>query len=131
MIKESGIYRWFITAEGANKLGVPTEGCTMKEDTHYLIYIGSGKNLEQRLKYHVKGPKSLSTLRKSLSALLGENNEDKITEFIKQHMVFDYINKDNYLEIEKQLIKENILPLNIKNNNHPFTKTLKLKRNGK
>jgi hypothetical protein len=65
MIKESGIYRWFITAEGANKLGIPVGGCTMKEDTHYLIYIGSGKNLEQRLKYHIKGPKSNKGLKGS------------------------------------------------------------------
>lgn len=131
LIKESGIYKWYITAKGAEQLGLPIDGCYLKDDTHYLVYIGSGKNLEQRLKYHIKGPKTLSTLRKSLSALLEENNEDKITEFIKQHMVFNYVNREDYGEYENKLIKENILPLNIKNNNHPFIKTLKQKRNGR
>lgn len=130
MTKTSGVYKWYITKEGAKQLGVPIDDCYLKDNTHYLIYIGSGKNLKQRLKYHTRGPKTLSTLRKSISVLLNENDEDKITAFMKQHMIFDYVDRDDYEEYENQLIKENILPLNIKNNNHPFIKTLKQKRNG-
>lgn len=83
--KEGGVYRWYVTKEGAELLNVPLEGCSVKDDM-YLIYIGLSKNLSQRLKWHADDkhrPSSiksgtLSVLRQKLCALLFNNWSNKV-----------------------------------------------------
>jgi len=131
--KEGGIYKWYVTKEGANQLSIPIDGCLIKNEM-YLIYIGLSKNLNQRLKWHaddkhrISSIKSgtLSVLRQKLCALLYSNwsNKEGVDNFMNSHMRVEFEVNPNYEKDEKQLIKEHVLPLNVRHNNHPFRKTL-------
>jgi hypothetical protein len=57
------------------------------------------------------------------------DSENIVNEFMNNNMVFEYEVRNDYVEYEKQLISNYDLPLNLKDNKqHPFYKTLKLKR---
>lgn len=134
--KESGVYYWYITKQGADQLGIDVGGCKVKNNK-YLVYIGLAKNLNERLNWHYNDKHSLSaiksgfvsTLRQTLSALLvGEMVTAKkiIDKFLREEMEVEYEVCKNYREKELQLIISHNLPLNLKNNNqHSFYKTLK------
>ena len=137
--KDSGVYFWYISSEGASKLGIKVEKCFQKENK-YLIYIGLAKSIKQRLEWHCfeKNRKSniksgfLSTLRQTLSALIVGNmnhSEKIINKFMDNYMEVEFEIRKDYKEYEKKLISEYNLPLNLRGNkSHPFYKTLKLKR---
>lgn len=134
--KESGVYYWYISKQGASRLGINIKECTFKEGK-YLVYIGLAKNLDNRLNWHYNdkhSPSSIrtgfvSTLRQTLSALLvGEMVTSKkiVDEFLRKEMRVEYEVCSNYKERELELIKSYNLPLNLKNNSkHSFYKTLK------
>ena len=137
--KESGVYYWYVTKQGADKLGIDVTNCKVK-NSKYLVYIGLAKNLNERLNWHYNdkhspsGIKSgfVSTLRQTLSALLvGEmvTAKEVVDIFLREEMEVEYEICKDYKEKELQLIISHNLPLNLKNNNyHPFHKTLKTAR---
>ena len=49
--KQGGVYKWYMTQEGADLLGIPTEGTTEK-DGYKMVYIGLSSNMRMRLKWH-------------------------------------------------------------------------------
>ena len=136
--KVGGIYFWYVDKKGALQLGISVDGCTMKNG-YYLIYIGLSKDLRMRLKWHTVDkhrPSSiksgtLSVLRQKLSALLFNNwhSKDGVDQFMDKHMKVEYIVNPNYKQVEVELIHSHVLPLNVKDNNHPFIKEMK-KLNG-
>ena len=134
----SGVYRWYITLEGARALGIDLEGCT-RSGGHYLVYVGLAKDLRQRLDWHWNDKHSpssvksgfVSTLRQSLSALLvGEmvTARERVDSFMRTQMRVEWETCENYQEREADLIREHSLPLNLRGNAHPFLATLKRKR---
>jgi hypothetical protein len=137
--KQGGVYFWYVTEEGASRLGVDISKCTQKGNK-FLVYIGLAKNLNQRLDWHLNdkhspsGIKSgfVSTLRQSLSALLvGEmvTAKDIVDNFMRKEMCVEFEVCVDYKEREIELIKEHDLPLNLRDNkHHPFYKTLKQSR---
>jgi len=133
---KSGVYFWYISKQGATRLGIEVKDCLNKDDK-YLVYIGLAKNLNQRLDWHYNdkhSPSSIksgfvSTLRQTLSALLvGEMVTAKpiVDKFLREEMEVEYEVCDNYFERELEIINSFNLPLNLKNNkHHPFYKFLK------
>jgi len=112
--KVGGVYFWYIDREGATKLGIPIDGCTVKGE-YYLIYIGESKDLRERLEWHTTGKHTLfgtpttklksdfgvptniksgflSGLRQKLSALLFGNWHSKkaVDELMDNHMRVEY-----------------------------------------
>lgn len=138
-IEESGgVYRWYMSQEGADQLCIPTGGCTEK-DGFKLVYIGLSKDLRMRLKWHCgdkHAPSSikhgtLSVLRQKLNTLLNDRWDSKelVDEFIDAHMRVEFEYTTEYEQIELKLINSHVLPLNARNNPHPFRRELS-KRNG-
>jgi len=134
----SGVYKYYICTEGLKYLdGVnPTSRAIADNGKDvYLVYIGNSENLLKRYKWHLgiinkfhsniyHG--TLSTLR--LSYIANHKNinclseQDKLDKFIDKYTYSQYMVTREYEKIEKNLILENDLPLNIKGNIHPFTK---------
>jgi len=137
--QERGVYFWYVDKNGAQQLGINIDKCFCKNE-HYLVYIGLAKSIYQRLNWHAfdKHKTSsitlgfLSTLRQTLSALLVGNMvnaEESVNSFMDDSMLVEFEVRPDYIEYEKNLISQYNLPLNLRNNkNHPFYKTLKLKR---
>jgi hypothetical protein len=133
---ESGVYFWYVTKNGADKLGIDVSKCHVENNMH-LIYIGLAKNINERLNWHLNDSHSVSsirsgfvsTLRQTLSALLVGNmvaSKEVVDEFMRNHMAVRYEICKNYKEKEISLIREYDLPLNLKGNTgHPFYSTLK------
>jgi hypothetical protein len=87
--------------------------------TYYALYLGKGVNGRRRLKNHLSPRKRISTLRRTIAALLHTNNEDKITSVLStcyyEWCELDCDKKD--LEnIEKEQIEKGYYPLNLKDN---------------
>ena len=134
----SGVYRWYVSLEGAQALGIDVSQCT-RSGENYLVYVGLAKDLRQRLDWHWNDkhtPSSVrsgfvSTLRQTLSALLvGEmvTARERVDQFMRQCMCVEWEVCADYQEREAQLIQEHSLPLNLRGNTHPFLATLKRKR---
>lgn len=142
--KNSGVYKQYIDKEGLKYLdGVyPTIKEIAIDGTEvYLLYIGLAKDLFDRFKWHLgvtnTSHKSilggwLSTLRISYMANHKEiqclSEQNKLDEFMNEHIYIQYMVTEDFVAVEKQLIKENDLPLNIKGNLHTFVPTNKLRR---
>ena len=120
-----------------------------KEDVFDVIYVGiSNKNLRTRIyDQHFTGTGGTSTLRKSLGCLLGlkliprdinapENgkttfcdaDEKILTEWMKTNLLLLYYTGNDYIDIEKDLIRTYNPPLNLQGNfnkkNSEFRKEL-------
>lgn len=119
-----------------------------------IIYVGiSGRKTskvfglrDRDYKTHFNGTARRSTLRKSLGVLWNyekvqyaneinttkyrftHDDEDKLSEWMKNSLILYYMTSDNPEEIEVQLIDYYAPPLNLKDNkrveNHEFRKTL-------
>jgi hypothetical protein len=132
----SGVYYWYVSKIGAEKLGIDVSEC-LKEDDMFLVYIGLAKNINERLNWHLNDSHShssirsgfVSTLRQTLSALLVGNmvsSKEIVDEFLRKEMKVRYEICQDYEDRESKLIKEHNLPLNIRGNrSHPFYSTLK------
>ena len=85
--KEPGVYRWWFPRDLAEKLLKPLTGVDTKQiskeivdgEEYWCLYLGIAKDLRQRIRWHACQKHSpsavkhgfLSTLRQSISALLG------------------------------------------------------------
>jgi hypothetical protein len=150
---QSGIYGWWFDDALSE---VPREGTLMHEGRH-LLYVGiapsgargtSGlRTLRDRLKNHCCGPLAQSTLRRTLTALLGEElglavyrlpngklalslaDEAKLSLWMTKHLRVAWMLNPTPWELETTLIREGPrLPLNIRGSSDPFARALKLKR---
>lgn len=136
---ESGVYFWYVTESGAQKLGLDVQDCT-QENNLFLVYVGLAQNLNQRIDWHLNDSHSVSsiksgfvsTLRQSLSALLvGEmvTSKEAVDHFMRTEMKFRYEICSSPKEREDSLIAAHSLPLNLKGNKgHKFFKILKESR---
>jgi hypothetical protein len=100
-------------------------------DNLEVVYIGISSNLKDRIyKRHFNGNAGQSTLRKSIGSLFGyakiprdkiengytkfnDSDETKLSEWMKNNMVFYYFANDNSSNNENGLIKYFDPPLNI------------------
>jgi len=138
--KRGGVYKWYMTKEGAEQLGIPLNCTTIKNGLH-LVYVGLSKDIRMRLKWHTDDkhrPSSiksgtLSVLRQKLNTLLTGrwNNKELVDQFMDQHMKVEFEYSDDYKNLELQEIQSNKLPLNARNNPNftEFRRELS-KRNG-
>lgn len=142
--KLSGVYKHYVDKEGLKFLdGVEPKTVETASDGKvvYLLYIGKGKNLFDRFKWHLgitnTSHKSilgkwLSTLRHSYMANHKEikclSEQDKLSQFMEKHTYAQYLITEDFHAIEKQLIKDNDLPLNVQDNSHSFVEINKLRR---
>jgi len=138
LTKESRVYKFYVDADGLKYLdGVnPTiEAIADNGKKVSLVYIGKSKNLFERFEWHLgminKSESSiyngtLSTLRHSYMAnhvnISCLSEQDILDKFMDKHTYTQYMPTRDYEEIEKKLIADNDVPLNIKENTHPFTK---------
>jgi hypothetical protein len=111
---EGGLYWWYITKEGADKLGLSIDNCLCK-DGLFLIYIGISNNLKRRLGYHIKGNVSNSSFRKTISKYLGQINESEISNCLDKYFKFEFEVNPSYKTLEPILIKEYNPSFNIQN----------------
>ena len=139
-----GVYKHYVDKEGLAYLdGVhpKTKEMAMDGTEVYLLYIGKAKNLFDRFKWHLgvsnTSHKSivlgtLSTLRLSYMAnhkeIICLSEQNKLNSFMDKHTYAQYGATEDFDYIEKQLIAENDLPLNIKGNTHAFIPINKLRR---
>ena len=134
---QGGVYFWYVSEAGAKRLNIPVEGCTTKNG-YYLVYIGLSKDLKMRLKWHTVDSHRVSSvkagaitvLRQKLSTLLSNNwhSGTVVDDFMDNSMLVEWSANPNYEKVELELIQSNILPLNVRNNKHPFRRELS-KRN--
>ena len=139
-----GVYKQDVDKEGLLYLdGVhPTAKEIASDGTEvYLVYIGRAKNLFDRLKWHIGITNTshssikhgfVSTLRVSYMANHKDieclSEQGTLDKFMDEHIYIQYMTTENFIAIEEQLIKVNDLPLNIKDNIHPFVKTNQKRR---
>lgn len=151
-LNRPGIYAWFFKE---CLLGIPDkayistrEGLIFKNKWR-LRYIGkaTGQTLKERVwDKHFNGSASVSTLRDALGSLLSEqlslhyiklstshkfNNEEKLTQWLKENARVYYYSTDNSSEEEKILINKYAMDLylNLKDNEEIFQPLKKLKKN--
>tara|TARA_R110000744_G_C19000946_1_gene521807 strand:- start:71 stop:553 length:483 start_codon:yes stop_codon:yes gene_type:complete len=138
--KIGGVYKWYMTKEGAYQLGIPLNETTIKNGLH-LVYVGLSKDMRMRLQWHT-GDKhrpssiksgTLSVLRQKLNTLLTGrwDGKEEVDQFMDQHMKVEFEYSDNYETLELREIQANRLPLNARNNPNftEFRRELS-KRNG-
>lgn len=152
-----GLYAWYFRNL---PVVVPVEGCVQFED-YYLMYVGisprkegGNGNLRKRIQNHFgKTPSnnaSRSTLRLSLGCLLSEhenlninlqridgrihfNDDEKLlSEWMSQNAKVAWCTYYRPWEIEKEIIWQLSLPLNLDHNTqHPFYNNLHSLRKGR
>ena len=137
LLAEPAVYQWWGPVTVAERLKVPIQGCTQSPRGDVLLYVGIANSLRERLHWHVcqnHTPSAirsgfLSTLRFTLSALLGESliKMDELNTLIDHLTVsFEYCpSREAALELERRLMHQHALPLNIQGNKHPFIRKLK------
>ncbi len=144
--KQPGCYIWWFDKEGTDVLlkqlpDVDKSKIQNKED-YYALYFGIANNCRERINWHINQKHSysavksgyLSTLRKTLSALLGKDmtkSEKQVNDFMDAHCRWEWKYTPSKKEAEAMGIKElekNTYPLNIqKNKNVDKAVILKLK----
>lgn len=95
-----------------------------KEVYRYAMYVGKGANGKRRFKNHMSPHIRTSTLRRTIAALLETNNEDAITEVLKQcyYEWWELECNKTLADEERKKINEGYYPLNLKENNQVCTK---------
>ena len=153
----SGIYAWYFSKSPNPKIDI--ERC-WKKDGKFLLYVGispreparsgsrSKNNLRKRIRSHMSGNASGSTLRLSLGCLLSKNlniqlrltgntgrltfveGESILSDWMSNFAFVTWVHHDEPWMIEPNIIRELYLPLNLENNkNHPFYPILSNARN--
>ena len=135
------IYQWWFRLDGASMLlaaiGEDHQNVKIARDiiqgNEYLgLYAGKGKSCRQRFDWHIRQHHDartvrhgfLSTLRQTLSALLGYNAvdaEDAVNKFIDEYCYLDWTcyprcSKEQLSELEEERIHGGYFPLNIQSN---------------
>ena len=145
--KTSGIYAWFFKETPGI---TPTDGC-MTRNGLTLLYAGispsnskSSANLRKRLNNHYRGNASASTLRLTLGVLLQEQSgfplrrigsgkrmtftrlgEEWLNDWMEQNAFVHWIEHSEPWKVEKDVLANLSLPLNIQDNrHHPFATEL-------
>ena len=93
-----GCYRWWFRLDGSEVLlkNVPNIDWTkiqtinINNQTYYALYFGETVNLLDRLKMHINGTVNGSTLRKTISALLGCVPEKDINDFVDEYCYVNF-----------------------------------------
>ena len=143
----NGVYAWFFKTIPPQ---VPSEGCKDYEGL-YLLYAGispknekSSQNLRKRITTHFRGNAEGSTLRLTLGVLLSEQSgfelrrvgsgkrktlthlgEQWLDKWMDINAYVCWVEYEKPWEVEKEIIENVSLPLNIQDNDHhPFAKTL-------
>jgi hypothetical protein len=143
VLKQPGIYAWYI--RNLPDI-VPTADCHHHQELP-LVYVGISKNLQKRLKQHLKGPTNSSTFRRTLGSLLvdelsliprmvGKNKfnfgrtEEKLSQWIAQNCAVVWVAHPTPREIELEILNSDLsIPLNVEGNkDHPFQFSLKALR---
>ncbi len=138
----SGIYAWYFKE---NSLPVPTGKFLMEKDKTpcHLLYVGETTNLHNRIKGHYRHQSNSSTLRRSLGVLFLKDTGGFVYKVRSNKKRYYHFSKDgemwlknwmmnnafvcwvkhtgNLKEIENELMKEALPPLNIKGGTHPFS----------
>jgi hypothetical protein len=138
-----GVYSWFFKEIPAN---VPTDGCITKNGLT-LLYVGispknsnSRQNLKRRITDHFRGNAEGSTLRLTLGVLLVQESdfplrrvgsgkrktfthagEQWLDNWMEKNAFVCWVEHPAPWELELELLKSLSLPLNIKDNHHPFS----------
>lgn len=147
--KEKGLYFWWF--KNLPSL-IPLEDCFDYEG-YYLLYAGispdhlnkpnSKANLNSRIRTHLFGNAEGSTLRRTLGILLQvESNYPLRRVGSGKRMTFTHLGEqwlDNWLDenakvswivcdepwlLEKEILRHKPLPLNLRDNDHPFKSIL-------
>jgi hypothetical protein len=150
--RAAGVYAWYFPVPPP---GVPTSNCHDHESMPLLYVgiapkappANGGKSSQQtiqhRLRYHFRGNAAGSTLRLTLGSLLSEQlgiqlrrvgsgnrftfgtGEAHLSAWMAEHARVAFTLTDRPWELEKRLIREVPLPLNLDQNRHsPFHQTL-------
>lgn len=141
-----GIYSWFLEQVPPE---VPQEGC-VRHGSATLLYLGvapsrpdSRSNVRKRLRSHLRGNASGSTLRLSLGCLLAEDlriqlrrvgrtqrltfseGESRLSAWLDENALIAWVEIAAPWRFEKELIGAVSLPLNLDlNQAHPFHERL-------
>lgn len=149
-----GVYAWYFRETPP---GVPVDGCVLR-DGLTLLYAGispkapprdgsraSSQTLRSRLRQHLKGNASVSTLRLTLGCLLSKSlsielrrvgarltfaaGEATLSEWMEQNAFVCWSVTDEPWKAEEEMIRSVCLPLNLdQNKNHPFHAVLTQRR---
>lgn len=135
--KEPGVYRWWFPRGLAEKLLKPLAGVKInlirKEiidgKEYWCLYFGIAKDLRQRIRWHTCQKHSpsavkhgfLSTLRQSISALLGLDQTMSAADVsdVLEKCYWDWCptaTKEDAEDIEKEQLISGYFPINIQGN---------------
>jgi hypothetical protein len=151
---ERGVYAWFFKEVPP---GVPTDGCILQNGLT-LLYVGISPSsdggrgtLRSRLRQHMRGNAEGSTLRLSLGCLLskrlkirlqrvgggtrltfGVEGEAKLSSWMDKNAFVAWKEHPKPWAVERRLLKELALPLNLDQNDHPYgTELAELRKNAR
>jgi len=146
--EESGIHGWYFATAPP---GVPTRGCHRRSGA-WLLYLGispsragTKQNLRRRIRGHLRGNASGSTLRLSLGCLLTRSlgirlqkvgsrlhfgdGEQALDEWLDANGRVCWVTHARPWAVESSLIARLSLPLNLDHNGaHPFAAELSTRR---
>lgn len=135
--KEPGVYRWWFPRDLAEKLLKPLTGVDTKQiskeivdgEEYWCLYLGIAKDLRQRIRWHACQKHSpsavkhgfLSTLRQSISALLGLDQTMSAADVsdVLEKCYWDWCptaTKGDAEDIEKEQLISGYFPINIQGN---------------
>ena len=112
--KRPGVYRWWFPKDNAEELlshfknrvllkDVKLQERKIKGKQYVALYFGISSDMRRRIRWHIRGPFTNSTLRRTLRAILAPNTNDT-AEIAEQ------------LETEKLAQQKFAYPLNISKN---------------
>ena len=143
-----GVYAWWFKHVPAF---VPLNGATRFRGMT-LLYVGTSKRpLWKRLREHLGGDASKSTLRRSIGCLMaeqlriefevtrvsrgtrchfgfGSSGELTLSKWMEDNARVSWVQHDQPLLLEDHLIKTLVIPMNVKGNSHPFARVLHSRR---
>lgn len=135
--KEPGVYRWWFPRDLAEKLLKPLTGVDTKQiskeivdgEEYWCLYLGIAKDLRQRIRWHACQKHSpsavkhgfLSTLRQSISALLGLDQTMSAADVsdVLEKCYWDWCptaTKGDAEDIEKEQLISGYFSINIQGN---------------
>lgn len=135
--KEPGVYRWWFPRDLAEKLLKTLADVDTKQiskeivdgEEYWCLYVGIAKDLRQRIRWHACQKHSpsavkhgfLSTLRQSISALLGLDQTMSAADVsdILEKCYWDWCptaTKEDAEDIEKEQLISGYFPINIQGN---------------
>lgn len=148
---QAGIYAWYFRKSPSPQIDL--EKCWRLADK-WLLYVGispsrasSNANIRKRVRLHMNGNASSSTLRKSLGCLLANqlgtelrrvgsgkqmtfaNKESVLSAWLAQNAFVTWVVQPEPWLVEHDIIRSLYLPLNIEGNQaHPFYPVLRAAR---